>query len=160
MSDYWWPRSIKPLTNKTYAMSRGSNVSESPVQGGIARQALKYTLEPVPFTLNFIVSDMAYKVILQFYDVTLNHGANSFKMNLDSGTGIVEHQCYIKPNSFKVTRPHHNTWYLAITVTAESTPSQDELCDNLYQLWDCYGDQSRALLNSFESFALGLPSND
>lgn len=155
MGDKWFPRSIKPLTNKTYALSRGSNVFETPTQGGIARQALRYTLEPVPFQLNFIISDNGYAALLQFYDVAINHGANSFKMMLDSGTGIVEHQCYIKPNTFKSTRPSHNNWYVAMTMAAEVTPSQNEVCDNLYQLYDCYGEQSCDILNGFESFVKG-----
>lgn len=155
MSDHWWPRSIKPLTNKTYSMSRGSNVLNTPVQGGLARQALKYTLESVPFQLNFILSDLTYQVLLQFYDITINHGANSFKMNLDSGTGIVEHQCYIKPGTFKANRPSHNNWYVALTVTAEVTPSQNETCDNLYQIYDCYGEQSCQILHGFEDFVTG-----
>lgn len=136
-------------------MSRGSNVFQTPTQGGIPRTALKYTLEPVPFVLNFIISDLAYQVLLQFYDITINHGANSFKMNLDSGTGIVEHQCFIKPGTFKANRPSHNNWYVAMTMVAEVTPSQAEVCDNLYQLYDCYGDQSCDIINGFEDFVTG-----
>ena len=155
MSDYWWPRSIKPLTNKTYSMSRGANVFQTPTQGGVARQALKYTIEPVPLALNFILSDFQYKIVLQFYDITINHGANSFKMMLDSGTGIEEHQCYIKPGTFKANRPSHNNWYVSFTATAEVTPSQNEVCDNLYQLYDCYGEQSCDIINGFEAFVQG-----
>ena len=155
MGDKWFPRSIKPLTSKTYSMSRGSNVQAQAVQGGVARQALKYTLEPVPFILNFVVSDLGYNALLNFYDVGIDHGANSFKMNLDSGTGIEEHQVYIKPNTFKATRPSHNNWYVSFTATAEVTPSQNELCDNLYQLYDCYGDQSCEIINGFEGFVTG-----
>ncbi len=136
MGDFWFPRPIKPITNKTYSMSRGSNVFQAPAQGGVARQALKYTLEPVPFSLNFILDDFQYKILLQFYDITLNHGANSFKMNLDSGTGIEEHQCYIKPNTLKSNRPSHDNWYVSFTATAEVTPSQNETNDDLYQLYD------------------------
>lgn len=155
MGDKWFPRSIKPLTNKTYSMSRGSNVFQTPTQGGIARQSLKYTLESVPLILNFIVSDNGYRALLNFYDVVINHGANSFKMNLDSGTGIEEHQVYIKPGTFKATRPSHNNWYVSFTATAEVTPSQNEVCDNLYQLYDCYGEQSCDILNGLEAFATG-----
>ena len=137
-------------------MSRGSNVQQTPVQGGIARQALKYTLEPVPIILNFSLSDLAYQVLLYFYDIKLNHGANSFKMNLDSGTGIVEHQGYIKPGTFKASRPSHNNWYASFTATAEVTPSQTvEACDNLLDLYSCYGEGSAPLLCAFEDFATG-----
>ena len=156
MGDKYFPRSIKPLTNKTYSMSRGSNVLQLPVQGGIARQSLKYTLEPVPFTLNFTLSDNGYRALLQFYDITIAHGANSFKMSLDSGTGIEEHQVYIKPNTFKANRPSHNNWYVSFTATAEVTPSQNEACDNLYQLYDSHGEQSCDIINGLESFVEGL----
>jgi len=155
MGDFYFPRPIKPLTNKTYSMSRGANVFQTPTQGGVARQALKHTLEPVPFSLNFILSDFQYKILLQFYDITINHGANSFKMNLDSGTGIEEHQCFIKPGTFKANRPSHNNWYVNFTATAEVTPSQNEVCDKLYQLYDCYGDQSCDIINAFEGFVTG-----
>lgn len=155
MGDFFFPRPIKPLTNKTYSMSRGSNVLDTQVQGGNFRQALKYTLEPVPFILNFILSDFQYKIVLQFYDITLNHGSNSFKMMLDSGTGVVEHQCNIKGGTFKANKPSHNVWYLSFTAVAEVTPSQNEVCDNLYSLYDCYGEQSCDVLNAFESFVEG-----
>lgn len=157
MGDKWFPRSIKPLTSKNYSTSRGSNVDQVNVGGGLPRIGLDATLESPPFNLNFILSDNGYAALLNFYDAAINHGANSFKMNLDSGTGIVEHQCYIKPGSFKASRPSHNTWYVAMTVLAEVTPSQNELCDNLYQLYDCYGEQSCEILNSFEAFVLGVP---
>lgn len=155
MGDKWFPRSIKPLINKTYSMSRGSNVAATPVQGGLPRQALRYTLEPVPFILNFALSDNGYAALLNFYDIAINHGANSFKMNLDSGTGVVEHQCFIKPGTFKSNKPSHNNWYVSMTMTAEVTPSQNEVCDNLYQLYDCYGEQSNAILDGLESFVTG-----
>lgn len=155
MSDYWFPQNIKPLTNKTYSMARGSNVREQAVQGGIARQSLKYTLEPVPFQLNFILSNNGYAALLNFYDVVINHGANSFKMNLDSGTGVVEHQVYIKPNTFKSNMPSYNNWYVSFTATAKVTPSQLETCTSLYELYSCYGEQSNAIIDGFESFVTG-----
>ena len=155
MGDKWFPRTIKPLTNKTYSMSRGGNVIETPVAGGIARQALNYSTEPVPFSLNFIMSNLQYKVFLNFYDVAIDHGANSFKMNLDSGQGIVDHQVYIKRNSVKANKPSFNNWYVTFTATAEVTASQLDVCDNLYQLYDCYGEESCALINGFEAFVTG-----
>ena len=155
MGDFFFPRSIKPLTSKSYSMARGSNVFQTPTQGGMARQALKYTLEPVPFQLNFILSNTAYAALLNFYDVVLNHGANSFKMNLDSGGGIEEHQCFIKPNTFKANKPNNGNWYVAMSMIAEVTPSQNEVCTNLYELYDCYGEESSAVLCGLESFVTG-----
>jgi hypothetical protein len=157
MSDYWWPRSIKPLTNRDYSFSRGSNVLDTQVQGGPSRVSLDATLEPVVFNINIIVSQVGMQAFLNFYDVTLNHGANSFKMMLDSGTGIVEHQCRIVPNTFKTSRPSLTSWQATVKVVAEVTPSQLGSCDNLYQLYDCYGDGTCDILKALEDFAIGLP---
>ena len=123
MGDSVWPPTIKPLTSKTYATSRGSNVLNTPVSGGLPRIALDATLESPPFTLNFILSDLGYQAILNYYDVTLNHGANSFKMQLDSGQGIEEHLVNITPGTWKASRPSHGTWYLAFNAIAETTSS-------------------------------------
>ena len=157
MGDKWWPRTIKPLTSKNYSTSRGGNIAESNVAGGLPRIGLDQTLESPLFNLNFILSDNAYRALLNFYDAGINHGANSFKMMLDSGTGIVEHQCTIKANTFKSTRPSHGTWYVAVSVYAHVTPSQLDTCDNFYQLYDCYGEQVSEILNSLESFVKGIP---
>jgi hypothetical protein len=73
-------------------------------------------------------------------------------MMLDSGTGIVQHQCYIVRGTWKPSKPSHNVWVLSLSMIAEVTPSQVEVCDNLYQLYDCHGEQSCALLNSLELF--------
>ena len=155
MGNKWWPRSVKPLVNKTYALSRGSNVFDTPVQGGISRTALRYTLEPVPFILNFSTSQLGHKAVLNFYDTVINHGANSFKMNLDSGYGVEEHQVRIKAGTFKDSKVSSNVWYIAFTAVAEVTSSQLETCPNLYELYDCYGEQSCDILNGFESFVKG-----
>ena len=158
MSDFWFPRTIKPLTNKSYSTSRGGNVLQTNVQGGLPRIALDVTLESPVFQLNFILSNLGYQSLLNFYDVSLNHGANSFKMNLDSGSGIVEHQCYIVPGKFRASKPSHNTWVVALSMIAEVTPSQLEDCAALYQLYDCHGEGSLRLINLFESFSIGIPN--
>lgn len=154
MSDNLFPTHLKPLVNKSYSMSRGSNVF-SDRSNYLPRQSLKYTLEPVPFSLTFLFSDAQYLEFLQFYDITINHGANSFKMMLDSGTGIEEHQCHIDANSLKANKPSHNNWYVSFSCKAEATPSQKEKCTNLYDLYDCHGRSSGALLKGFESFVTG-----
>lgn len=158
MGDKWFPNGIRPLVNKTYAISRGSNVLESKVDGGMPRFNLDRTLEPVPFTLNFVMSDLQHSVFLSFYDGVINHGADSFKMMLDSGTGIVEHQVNIVPNTLKQAKPSGCNWYVSFTALAENTPSQLEACDAMYNLYQCYGDGTVALLQSFDDFVTGIPS--
>lgn len=124
MTDKWFPRSIKPLTNKTYAMSRGANIKQTPVQGGIARQSLRSRREAVPFQLSFSLDCVGYKALLQFYDIVINHGSDTFKMMLDSGTGVAEHICYIQNNTFKSSLVSGDNWHVTFTAIATTTPSQ------------------------------------
>ena len=159
MSDLWFPRLIVPLTNKTYAMSRGGNVLATRVQGGLPRQRKRYSYDNVPFTLNFSMTDYLYTVFLQFYDHAIDGGGNSFKMNLDSGTGIVEHQVIIS-GGFKANRPHYNRWYVSFTATATVTPSQLDVCTNSYDLAQCHTEKELiAIICGLESFVTGIPEN-
>ena len=158
MGDKWFPQTIKPLVNKTYSFSRGTNVLQTKVDAGMPRFNLDRTFEPVPFTLNFLMSNLKFQVFLSFYDRVINHGGNSFKMNLDSGTGIVEHQVNIVPGTLKQTRPDACNWVVSFTALAQVTPSQFDSCSSLYDLYSCYGDQSGEILSSLEAFVVGLPS--
>ena len=159
MSDYWFPSAIKPLTNKTYAMSRGSNVQSTAVQGGIPRQRKKYSYDVVPITLNFSMCAFHYEIFLNFYDAAIDGGASSFKMMLDSGTGIVEHQVQIS-GGFNADLVVHDRWHMSFTATAQVTPSQLDLCDNKYQLYNCYGDDIFPIIDGLEAFAVGVPFNE
>ena len=141
MSDFSWPSSIRPLTNKNYSFGRGKNVVQTPVGGGLPRHSLDRTLESPIFSLNFTLNAMQHAVVNSFYDGKINHGANSFKMNLDSGNGIEEHQCYIVPGTWSVTPPVDGVWYLSVEMQAETTSSQLDACSNLYDLYECYGDE-------------------
>ena len=107
--------------------------------------------------MNFVLSDLQYQVCLNFYDAKINHGANSFKMKLDSGNGIEEHQCYIKPKSWRVTRPSHGSWYLAFSVIAETTSTQLNDCSNVYDLYECYGGTICDVMNGMDNLLERLP---
>lgn len=158
MGDKWFPTQIKPLINRTYSISRGSNVLESKVDGGLPRFSLDRTYEPVPFTLNFTMSNFQYKVFLSFYDGAINHGGDSFKMMLDSGTGIVEHQVNIVPNTLKASKPSGCNWAVSFTALAEVTPSQTDNCTGLYDMYVCYGENSQDIIDGFNDFIMGVPS--
>lgn len=157
MSDAVWPSNIKPLTNRNYATSRGGNVLDTPVAGGLPRINLNNTLESPVFQLNFSLSRIGFQVIMNFYDVAINHGANSFKMNLDSGNGIEEHQCYIVPNTWRVTRPSHNVWLLSCSMIAEVTSSQLDEVDWSY-LYPIYGEDIALMTNLFENWVESFPN--
>ena len=105
MSDFFWPSTIVPLTSRTYSFKRGSNVVSSPVGGGLPIMGLDLTLESVPFRLTFTLSAFELQMFNVFYDEKINHGASSFKMMLNAGNGIEEHQCNIIPNTMNISLP-------------------------------------------------------
>ncbi len=158
MSDVNFPSNIKPLTNKNYSFSRGSNVVSSAV-GGMPRLGLDLTIEPVTFSLNFILSDYQYQILLMFYDSKINHGANSFNMELNAGNGIETHQCIISPGTWKPVRPSHGTWSVSFSVIAESTSSQlGDVCTNLFDLNECYGNSLPTVLDNYGLILDAMPN--
>lgn len=157
MSDAIWPSAIKPLTNKSYSTKRGGNVIASPVGGGLPRIGLDTTLESPEFNLNFSLNNLQMQVIMIFYDTIINHGANSFSMQLDSGNGIETHQCNISPGTWSLSKPVDGTWYLAVTVIAESTSSQFNVCTNLFDLYACYGNTLGAVIRGLTSTVDAMP---
>ena len=158
MSEVSFPQHIKPLTNRNYSYSRGGNVTGTPVGGGLPRMGLDLTLESPVFSLNFLMSDLDKQNFDIWYDSLINHGANSFNMQLDSGNGIEEHQCYITPKSLRFVRPAHGTWSVSFSVIAETTSSQLETaCTNLYDIYNCYGNQTRKILNAFSPVIEAMP---
>ena len=158
MGDFTWPTAIKPLTNKNYSTERGGNLVSTPLSGGVPLVALNTTLESPTFRLNFILDDLRYQVMLNFYDVVINHGANSFKMNLDSGNGVEEHQCNIIPGTWKVSRPSDGNWYLAVSVVAAVTSSQLETSTDLYDLYLIYGDDLPKVLSGLGEWVEAMPN--
>lgn len=157
MGDKAFPSAIKPLTSKSYTTKRGSNVAASPVGGGLPRIGLDKTIESPEFNLNFILSQLQMQVLMSFYDGAINHGANSFTMNLDSGNGIESHLCNIKPGTWAMSLPVDGTWYLAMTVIAESTSSQLSSCSNLYDLYACYGNSLGSVIDGLAPVIDAMP---
>lgn len=157
MSDSTFPATIKPLTNRNYSYSRGSNIVQVKQNGGLPVTALDNTIESPVFKLNFLLTESDFLLLMNFYDTDINHGANSFSMQLNGGQGIEAHQCTIVPGSFTYNQPSKGNWYVAFDVWAEKTFSQLDVCDNLYQVWDCYGEQTCALLQALEDYVLETP---
>lgn len=158
MADVSWPSAIKPLTSKNYSTSRGGNVMSSAVDGGLPRFGLYKTLESPIFSLKFSLNNLQYQVLLSFYDAVINHGTNSFNMQLDSGNGIETHQCNIVPNTWAVSRPVDGTWYLACSVIAETTSSQLSNDTSLFDLYAVYGDSLTGVINGFQPWIDAMPA--
>ena len=157
MSSVNFPSNIIPLTSKNYSFSLGSNVVQTPV-GGMPRSGLDLTIEAVPFSLNFLLSDYQYQIFNQFYYAKINSGANSFNMDLDAGIGLETVQCKIQQGSLRIVRPNHGTWSVSFSVYAESTSSQtEEFCNNIYELNECYGNDTPKILAGYAPVLDALP---
>jgi len=157
MSDFNWPANVVPLTSKNYSLSLGSNIVQSPV-GGVPRSNVDLTIEAVPFSLNFLLSQYQYQVLNAFYYGKINRGASSFNMTLDAGVGLEVMQCVIKAGTWKLVQPSHGNWSLSFTVIAESTSSQlDTFCDNLYDLNECYSNNLPSILDGLSTVWEALP---
>lgn len=140
MGDLYFPASLKPIVNKGYSQTRGSNVWRSQVQGGLPRQGRDTYFEAVPFSVTLVVSNLGRQVFLSFLN-NIHAGADSFNMTLDSGMGLQNHQVMITSTISDSTDDGKN-WTITFTVTAERTAIQEGTCltANLPDLYGCYGD--------------------
>lgn len=153
MGDVAFPARLKPIVNRGYDFKRGGNVSQTSVAGGLARSALKFSREPVPFNINLLVSSLGQQAFWDWYDSGINHGANTFPMMLDSGNGLEQHQCLITsgPNISSVDQQN---WAITLEITAENNPSQEApFGSELFPLYDAVGDDLVGILNQYEILA-------
>lgn len=149
MSDLRFPASLKPIVNKGYSSTRGSNVFRSQVSGGLPRQGRDTYFEAVPFTITLVTSSLGRQAFLSFLN-QIHAGADSFVMPLDSGLGIQDHQVMITSNINESTDDGKN-WTFSFTLTAERTAIQEDTCltANLPDLFGCYGDCLGGFLKAY-----------
>jgi hypothetical protein len=149
MSDFKFPSTLKPVVNRGYSYSRGSNVFRSQVQGGSPRQARDTFYEPVPIQVNLVVSKLGLQVFQNFLN-RISGGADRFLMDLDSGNGIEEHLVQMTTN-VNITTQTDVYYYVSFTATAERTSIQDptEFGDSLVDLYDQYGETLPAFLDYY-----------
>jgi len=153
MGDVAFPARLKPIVNRGYDFRRGSNVKQIGVSGGLSRSALQFSREPVPFNINLLVTTLGQQAFFDWYDSGINHGANTFPMELDSGNGLETHQCLIT-NGPSISSIDQKNWAITLEITAESNPSQDApFSSALFPLWDAYGDELYNVLNQYAILA-------
>lgn len=149
MSDLFFPASLKPVVNKGYSSTRGSNIFRNEVTGGLPRQGRDVYFEAVPFSVTLVTSGLGRQAFLSFLN-NIHGGADSFNMYLDSGLGIAVHQVMITSTISESTDDGKN-WTISFTVTAERTAIQEDTCltANLPDLFGCYGDQLGCFLKAY-----------
>jgi len=157
MSDLYFPSSLKPIVNKGYSSTRGSNVFRSSVTGGLPRQGRDVYFEAVPFSVTLVTSSLGRQAFLSFLN-NIHGGADSFNMYLDSGLGIAVHQVMITSTINDSTDDGLN-WTFTFTITAERTAIQEDTCltANLPDLFGCYGDCLGGFLKTYGVYQTTFP---
>lgn len=149
MGNLFFPASLRPITNKGYSYTRGSNVYRNSVGGGLPRQGRNSYYEPVPFSITLVTSALGNQVFQSFLN-NIHAGADSFNMTLDSGMGLEVHQCLIT-STIAINTDDGKNWTITFTITAERTSIQTDTCltQNLPDLYGCYGDCIASFLAAY-----------
>lgn len=157
MSNHRFPSTLKPIVNKGYSYTRGSNIFRSSVSGGVPRQGRDTYFEPIPFSVTLVVSALGNQVFQSFLN-NISGGADSFVMALDSGLGVKDHQCLIT-SEINISTDDGKNWTISFTITAERTSIQEDTCltANLPDLFGCYGDQLNCFLSAYAKAQTTFP---
>lgn len=148
MGDSSIPSFAVPLA-RGYKFKRGNNLVGTPIAGGIFRTILDYSLEAIEINVIFPFSNVQKAAFFDWFDFTINHGANSFNIPLETDTdGLQDHQAFFKPGTINVTTAEGINWRIACILVVETTPSQDQpFGGNLWPLVEVYGDQLPPVLD-------------
>lgn len=152
MSEYIFPKSLKPIVSQGYSQSRGGNIWRSDVQGGLPRQGRDTYYDAVPIKIVLIVSTLGRLAFYSFL-TKIDGGASSFQMELDTGNGMEFHNVQITSDVTDSTQ-NNSWWTINFTATAERTSVQDktDFSDALPDLYGEYGDQLPNFLNLYEQY--------
>lgn len=148
MGDSSIPNFTIPLA-QGYRFNRGNNIVRTPVAGGIFRTVLDYSLEAVEINVVFAFTNIEKAAFFDWYDSTINHGANSFNIPLETDTdGLQNHQALFKPGTINVTTREGINWRVTCTLVVETSPSQDKpFGGSLWPLIEVYGENLQPVLD-------------
>lgn len=157
MSDIRFPMSLKPIVNRGYSQTRGSNIWRNDVQGGVPRQGRDTYFEPVPISITLVVSSLGRQAFYSFLN-NIHGGADSFIMPNDTGLGVQDHLVWITSQISDNTDGGKN-WIISFTATAERTAIQEDTCltANLPDLYGCYGDCLGSFFRAFGDYMTTFP---
>ncbi len=157
MSDFWWPKTIRPLGGGKFSFTRGGNIANQKINGGLPISRRDTAFDAVPFSLTFSLTADENALIWSFIDGKINGGASSFKMLLDSGAGLREHQVKID-GEITSTYKTVNRFYMSFSVIAEKTSTQNEDASALFDVVERYGDDLTLILPMFKRIVDALPA--
>lgn len=136
----------------SYGGPTGGRRSE--VAGGRGRYALNYYGGTSQFAVTFILTPDQQRVWTMFYTRRIALGTLPFEMELDSGLGILPHECNILPDSYQVSK-NQTVWAVSFNVEARSTAYDLDPCivDLEIDYWDCTGEPLCPMLERLDIFA-------
>lgn len=153
MSDVRFPDNIKPIVNRTYGVTRGANIYRSSVQGGLDRQGRDYYFDTPTFSVVLVLSTLSRQFFYYWLN-SIDGGANTFVMQLDSGQGLEDHQVQITSDLSDQTTDNIN-WAISFSIKAERAPVQEAdecLQASMLELYPCYGRELGAIIASMKDY--------
>lgn len=135
------PRGFIPLISG-YGISAPGGVMATPVSGGSPRFALEYDRGAQQFQISFVMSEDKFAVWSVFFHKIIKKGAITFTMKMDSGTGVVDHDVNILPESYSATAipasRHKSVTFVAVC-ECKVNDFSDEEAQTILDLWELYG---------------------
>ena len=135
------PSQFKPIFG-SYTHGGASGVSRTDVAGGAARYALEFDRGFQKWNVTLNTSDAGYSAWVAFYHRTINKGAITFQMNLDSGFGLEPHFVNIVPDTYSASSVEWDRHIISFVCEGESTVYNltDGEADAVLALYVAYGD--------------------
>lgn len=105
---------------QSYGFSGPTGARRSDVAGGRGRYGLNYYGGTSQFAVTLILTpDQLYAWTL-FYQRRIALGTLPFEMELDSGLGILPHECNILPDSYQASK-NQTLWSVSFNMEAKSS---------------------------------------
>ena len=148
------PAGFKPII-QGYSIGAPDGVSHTEVAGGMPRSALSWDRGVQAFQVTMLMSPEKFSVWTAFFMHIIKKGSLSFTMPLDSGFGLMDHDCLMVPGTYSAVRAGGQITSVAFTVTAESSAYGMTATDaqSLVNIWGEYGERSDELLDRINVFA-------
>ena len=117
------PSGIEPtLTPNGYAHSGKKGLVDGEGEGGaLIERAFRAANGKQEYSVSLHLDKPRYRAWCLFYHFKLKDGSLSFAMNLDSGGGMLPHDCFIVPGSYTVSWDGASLAVVQFTVLAEGT---------------------------------------
>jgi hypothetical protein len=148
------PNGLKPIA-EGYSIGDMGGVMETEVSGGFSRYALDYARGVHAFSITILANAAQLSAWTAFYHHIIKKGAYPFYMQLNSGTGVMQHVVNIIPTSHNITHAGGDVMVISFSVRAENpvyTMSEADAIA-LVEFYNTYQDESEAFLNRLAYFA-------